>query len=272
VLLALAEDHLDWHGNFENYVAAKARVFTQQRDDDLLVYDGDDTIAVETARATRGRRVAVSLAERRDAFHIAGDALCTPDGHPFARVGEMRRALPHDRTNALASAAAAFAVGATEAGVRHALAEYQTMRHRVALVGEHGGVQYIDDSKATNPHATVHAVAAFDSVVLLAGGRNKGLDLSELARAAAPVRAVVAFGEAAAEIEDAFEGVRPVVSVTTMREAVAQAAAIARPGDVVLLSPACASFDAYPNYGARGDDFASEVGVLIARQEAGEQP
>jgi UDP-N-acetylmuramoylalanine--D-glutamate ligase len=155
--------------------------------------------------------------------------------------------------------------------VRRALAEYETMRHRVALVGEHGGVRFIDDSKATNPHATVHAVAAFDSVVLLAGGRNKGLDLSQLAHAAAPIRAVVAFGEAAPQIEAAFSGVRPVVSVMTMRDAVAEAAALARPGDVVLLSPACASFDAYPNYGARGDDFAREVEALIRREQAGER-
>jgi UDP-N-acetylmuramoylalanine--D-glutamate ligase len=271
VLLALAEDHLDWHGTFDDYVAAKARVFAQQRGDDLLVFDGDDPVATETACTARGRSVAVSLAARADAFHVAGEELRAPDGHTFATVHDMRRALPHDRTNALASAAAAFAVGASEAGVRRALAEYQTMRHRVALVGEHGGVQYIDDSKATNPHATVHAVAAFDSVVLLAGGRNKGLDLSELARAAAPVRAVVAFGEAAPEIEAAFAGVRPVVSVTTMRDAVAEAAALARSGDVVLLSPACASFDAYPNYGARGDDFAREVDALIVRQRAGDR-
>ena len=135
-------------------------------------------------RPRRARRRGASrsrCAQSSDAFHVAGDALCTPDGHVFASVADMRRALPHDRTNALAAAAAAFEVGATEPGVRDALARYETMPHRVALVGEHGGVQFVDDSKATNPHATVHAVAAFDSVVLLAGGRNKGLDLAALA-------------------------------------------------------------------------------------------
>jgi UDP-N-acetylmuramoylalanine--D-glutamate ligase len=277
VLLALAEDHLDWHGNFDNYVAAKTRVFAYQRDDDLLVFDGDDPIARRAAAAGRGRRVAVTTTAPSDrgvpviddtaAYHIADRELRTPDGHTFATLDGMSRALPHDRTNALASAAAALAVGATETGVRTALAAYQTMPHRVALVGEHGEVQYVDDSKATNPHATVHAVAAFESVVLLAGGRNKGLDLSVLARDPEHVRAVVAFGEAAPEVQAAFAGVRPVVVASSMHDAVEQAAALTRPGDVVLLSPACASFDAYPNYSARGDDFATEVRALIARRK-----
>jgi UDP-N-acetylmuramoylalanine--D-glutamate ligase len=266
VLLGLAEDHLDWHGTFEHYVAAKARVFEHQHGDDLLVFDGDDAIASATAARAPARRVAVSLYEPADAFHVAGEALRAPDGHAFASVTDMRRALPHDRTNALAAAAAAFEVGATEPGVRDALARYETMPHRVALVGEHGGVQFVDDSKATNPHATVHAVAAFDSVVLLAGGRNKGLDLAALTTAADRIRAVVAFGEAAPEVTAAFAGVRPVETVGSMHDAVAAAAGLARSGDVVILSPACASFDAYANYGARGDDFATEVRAYIARR------
>jgi UDP-N-acetylmuramoylalanine--D-glutamate ligase len=288
VLLALAEDHLDWHGTFDDYVAAKSRIFARQRVDDLLVFDGDDPVATRAARGAPAARVAVHALARSDddaasshvaashagayhvaAYHIADGELRAPDGHAFATLADMRRALPHDRTNALAAAAAAFAMGATEAGVRAALARYETMPHRVALVGEHGGVRYIDDSKATNPHATVHAVAAFDAVVLLAGGRNKGLDLTELARAPERIRAVVAFGEAAPEIEAAFTGVRPVVAVTSMRDAVREGARLARAGDVVLLSPACASFDAYPNYAARGDDFAQEVHALIAASEAG---
>ena len=171
------------------------------------MFDGDDAIASAAAARAPARRCRGLVARScADAFHVAGDALCTPDGHVFASVTDMRRALPHDRTNALAAAAAAFEVGATEPGVRDALARYETMPHRVALVGEHGGVQFVDDSKATNPHATVHAVAAFDSVVLLAGGRNKGLDLAALAGAADRIRAVVAFGEAATEVRRRVRG------------------------------------------------------------------
>jgi len=264
VLLALAEDHLDWHGSFTRYVAAKSRIFEHQQADDLLVFDRDDPTATRVAKEAPGRTVGVSIAGVADTFRVEGTELLTADGRAIASIDDMRRALPHDRTNALASAAAALEVGGTDAGIRAALARYETMPHRVALVGEHGGVQYVDDSKATNPHATVHALAAFESVVLLAGGKNKGLDLGALTAGADRVRAVVAFGEAAPEVVAAFSGVRPVVQVRTMHEAVARAAELAAPGDVVLLSPACASFDAYPNYGARGDDFASEVRALIA--------
>jgi UDP-N-acetylmuramoylalanine--D-glutamate ligase len=175
----------------------------------------------------------------------------------------MRRALPHDVTNALAASAAALALGAPASAARLALSSYATLPHRVALVGEASGVQWYDDSKATNPHAAVHAVRAFDSVVLLAGGRNKGLDLSALADAAANLRAVVAFGESAPEIERAFTGVRPVTRVVSMHEAVRAAHEFARSGDVVLLSPGCASFDAYESYAERGDDFEAEVRALI---------
>jgi UDP-N-acetylmuramoylalanine--D-glutamate ligase len=268
VLLALADDHLDWHGDFDAYVAAKARVFEHQAGEDLLVYDGDDPVASSAAATAPARSVPVSSTERADAFHVASGSLCAPGGRAFAEIARMRRALPHDITNALAASAAALEVGATEAGVQDALAAYQTMPHRVALVGEHGGVQYVDDSKATNPHATLHAVAAFRSVVLLAGGRNKGIDLTPLRQGADHVRAVVAFGESAREVEAVFDGVRPVVVAPSMHDAVERAIDLAESGDVVLLSPACASFDAYANYGARGDDFTAEVHAFIARAEA----
>jgi len=137
------------------------------------------------------------------------------------------------------------------------------MPHRVALVGEASGVRWYDDSKATNPDATLRAAMSFDSVVLLAGGRNKGLDLAVLRTAAPRLRGVVAFGESQREVVAAFDGTSiPVVEVEDMHGAVRAADTIARAGDVVLLSPACASFDAYPGYGARGDDFAAEVRTL----------
>jgi UDP-N-acetylmuramoylalanine--D-glutamate ligase len=126
-------------------------------------------------------------------------------------------------------------------------------------------VKYYDDSKATNPHAALHAIAGFDSVVLLAGGRNKDLDLGVLASELDRIRAVVAFGEAAPEVEKVFAGRRLVVRADNMHDVVRAAAAQAQPGDVVLLSPACASWDWYPGgYEARGDDFAAEVALLAA--------
>jgi UDP-N-acetylmuramoylalanine--D-glutamate ligase len=125
-------------------------------------------------------------------------------------------------------------------------------------------VRYYDDSKATDPHATVAALRSFESAVLIAGGRNKGLDLSVLAEEVAHVRAVVAIGESAPEIEAAFTGLVPVSTATSMDAAVAAARAAARPGDAVVLSPGCASFDWYRNYGERGDDFARAVREVLA--------
>jgi UDP-N-acetylmuramoylalanine--D-glutamate ligase len=129
----------------------------------------------------------------------------------------------------------------------------------VELVGEASGVRWYDDSKATTPHAALAAVGGFDSVVLIAGGRNKGLDLRVLAAAAPRLRGVVAIGEAAAEIVATFAGDVPVVEAGSMADAVRAASELAQPGDVVLLSPACASFDWYASYAARGDDFQAHV-------------
>jgi UDP-N-acetylmuramoylalanine--D-glutamate ligase len=123
-------------------------------------------------------------------------------------------------------------------------------------------VRFYDDSKATTPGAVLAALGGFPSAVLIAGGRNKGLDLSVLRSAAPGLRAVVAIGESAPEVVAAFTGACPVIEAPSMAEAVARAAALAEPGDAVVLSPACASFDWYDSYGARGDDFARCVAGL----------
>ncbi|MGO9873019.1 MAG: UDP-N-acetylmuramoyl-L-alanine--D-glutamate ligase [Acidimicrobiia bacterium] len=265
VVLAITPDHLDWHGSYERYVSDKARISAHQTADDLLVFDADDADASMIAHTTDAR--AVGFSRNADAIGRAREVdgqLLTADDTVMASVAGMRRALVHDRTNALAAGVAALAVGATPAGIRSALASYATLPHRVALVGEANGVRWYDDSKATNPDATLRALESFDSVVLLAGGRNKGLDLGVLARAATRVRGVVAFGEASTDIVAAFGESSTVVAVASMHDAVRAAAQLARAGDAVLLSPACASFDAYANYAERGDDFAAEVrGLLV---------
>ncbi len=265
VLLAITPDHLDWHGGFAAYVAAKARICAHQAGDDVLVFDAHDPEAAAIGATAPARSIGVTAtAEKRSAhYRVDGDALVFPNGNAIARLRDLKRALSHDRTNALAAAAAAFEAGATLDGIRATLASYETLPHRVTLVGEARGVQWYDDSKATNPDATLRAVASFPSVVLLAGGRNKGLDLSVLGRASDHVRAVVAMGECAPDIVAAFTPGTTVAQAASMHDAVRLASEFARPGDVVLLSPACASFDAYDNYGQRGDDFAAEVRVLL---------
>ena len=195
-------------------------------------------------------------------YSVVDGVLRAPAGD-LLPVASLPRSLPHDVANALAASAAALAAGATVEGVRAALASFGGLPHRLTLVAESGGVRWFDDSKATNPHAALAAVSGFESVVLVAGGRNKGLDLSLLAGAADRVRAVVAIGEATAEVGDAFAGVRPVRVAQSMDGAVRLAAAEAVPGDAVLLSPGCASFDWYESYAARGDDFARAVRELL---------
>jgi UDP-N-acetylmuramoylalanine--D-glutamate ligase len=162
-------------------------------------------------------------------------------------------------SNSLASAAVAMSAGATPEACRLALAETGPLPHRVALVGSDAGIGWYDDSKATTPASVLAAVAGFPSVVLIAGGRNKGLDLSVLSSAVPPVKAIVGIGEAGPEVVNAFDGLAPGTLASSMEEAVEQAATAAATGDAVLLSPGCASFDWYSSYAARGDDFARIV-------------
>ena len=271
VLLNAAEDHLDWHPDFGAYVAAKARIFANQTGDDLLVHNLDDEAVAEVAGRAPARSVGFSLGPGGTGYRVEEDGgdrwLTTPDGVAFLAVAELSRSGPHDVANALAASAAVFDLGVSAAAVAGVLRSFTGLPHRVTPVGQSGGVTFVDDSKATNPHAALAALAGFPSVVLLAGGRNKGLDLGVLRREAGRIRAVVAMGDAAEEVAGCFEGLRPVRRAASMAEAVRLGAELARPGDTVLLSPACASFDWYPNYGARGDDFTAEVTKLIAQGE-----
>jgi len=252
-------DHLDWHGTVEAYRAAKARVWANAGPAMVVVANADDPVVEGEARTAAARGARLVTFGRRGDFHVHQGALVTPTGDVVVRLEEMPRTLPHDVANALCAAAAAMAAGATTAGCRDALSAFRGLPHRVELVGEANGVRFYDDSKATTPAATLAALEGFDSVVLIAGGRNKGLDLSVLAGAAHRLRAVVAIGEAASEVAAAFDGSRPVVEAASMGDAVAAAASLAVPGDAVVLSPACASFDWYGSYGERGDDFSRWV-------------
>jgi UDP-N-acetylmuramoylalanine--D-glutamate ligase len=272
VLLNLADDHLDWHGTRAAYEDAKANVFRHLPPDGLLVANADDPAVVRLTAGAPGRRVAFTLGDDRAAYHAERGVLVAADGRALVPISELPGRAPHDVANALAAAAAALDVGATADGVAAALRRSARLPHRVQPVGQAGGVRFYDDSKATNPHATMTAVAGFDSVVLIAGGRNKGLDLSTLRVLAPRLRAVVAIGEAAPEIERAFAGATPVAQAGTMHDAVARAAELARSGDAVLLSPACASFDMYSSYAERGDDFAREVAALDDQKSSETQP
>ena len=262
--LNLAPDHLNWHTGMSTYEAAKARIFSQQRAGDVAIGAATDPVVMAHLERAPGRRrtFAASGAD----YHVADGWLTGPQG-PLAAVAAMRRALPHDVTNALAAAALTVEPGLATAGaVATALASFTGPPHRIELVGDAGGVRWFNDSKATTPHAAAAAIRAFDSIVLIAGGLNKGLDLTPMATAAkGRLRAVVAIGAAAGDIAAAFGATDTVVTAASMQDAVDAAGDLARPGDVVLLSPGCASFDWYSGYPARGDDFRRLVHVRSGR-------
>lgn len=268
--LNLADDHLDWHGNRARYAAAKARIWARQTNDDVAVANAGEPEVMSAARSGLGRLLTFGIGPGSgDADYRAEDGhLVGPDGSVFGEIGKLRRSFPHDVANVLAATATAVAAGGGAEACFEAAVGFEVGRHRIELVRELAGVGYYDDSKATTPSAVIAALSGFRSVVLLAGGRNKGLDLAEIAsyvesrHADLRLRAVVALGESAREVVRAFTGIAPVTETGSMREAVAAAAAVALPGDAVLLSPGCASFDWYSSYAERGDDFAELVRSL----------
>jgi UDP-N-acetylmuramoylalanine--D-glutamate ligase len=267
-LLNIGADHLDWHRTLDAYARAKANAFAFQHASDALVFNADDPVVAGLVATAPGRRTPFSIAAgaaagARVLDTAAGRLLVAAGGTEIVELDRLPRRSPPDVANALAASALALDLGAPVEAVRAALIGFTGLDHRFQIVAEHGGVRYVDDSKATNVHATVAAVQGASDVVLIAGGRNKGLDLSELRAIAPRLRGVVTIGEAGAAIEEAFTGLVTVVSADSMRDAVHAAAGLAQPGDTVLLSPACASFDWYPSYAARGDDFSREVRDLV---------
>lgn len=262
--LNFADDHLDVHASLAAYESAKARIWADlDADHGVGVANADDPVVMRH-RNPQARTVTFGLGAAVSDYTVVGDELRTPGGDVLARTDELFRDLPHDRANALAASATALAGGAGLEGVRTALRAFRGLPHRVELVAEADGVRWYDDSKATAPHATLAAVSGFDSVVLIAGGRNKGLDLGSLGQAVDRLRGVVAIGEAAGAVAEVFVDRVPVVVADSMADAVARAAELARTGDAVVLSPGCASFDWYDSYSQRGDDFAAEVRARFA--------
>jgi UDP-N-acetylmuramoylalanine--D-glutamate ligase len=265
--LNLAADHLDWHPTHAHYGAAKARIWANQTSGDTVVVNADDedVMARAASRPVGSRLVTFSTSTQADWWQRDG-VLIGPDGVGLLAADELPRSLPHDRANALAAAAVATAAGATLSGLRTALREMRPGPHRVEWIGVEGGISWYDDSKATTPASVLAATAGFDSVVLIAGGRNKGLDLGPLAATVPPVRAVIAIGEAAREVAAAFGATAAVTAARSMAEAVAAARAVARAGDAVILSPGCTSFDWYRSYAERGDDYTDLVLQMLEKE------
>jgi len=247
-LLNVAPDHLDWHGTEAAYAAAKARIYANQTRDDILVFDADDPGAI--AAVAGGTATMVPISGRSVAF--GGNGV---DGDVVV-IGEMELPRPNLDESFLVDLVAAGTlarhVGAAGGSIAAVMSSFGPGPHRRTVVGSWGGVTWVDDSKATNPHAAVAAASAYADVVLIAGGRNKGLDLGPLA-AVPSVRHIIALGEAATDLADATPN--RVTTVDSMETAVVAADGMAVAGTTVLLAPGCASFDMYRSYGERGDDF-----------------
>ncbi|MGB8650991.1 MAG: UDP-N-acetylmuramoyl-L-alanine--D-glutamate ligase [Mycobacteriales bacterium] len=274
-ILNLADDHTDWHGSFQEYALAKARVF----DADTSVGNVDDEVVRTLLNRARGRRVAFTLQSPRSGEVGVVEHLLVDRAFPdvpgeateLATVADVGLPGDHNVANALAAATLARSFGVPADAVREGLRSFTPEPHRNALVGVVDEVAWIDDSKATNPHAAAASLAGYAPVVWVAGGLLKGADVDELVRQAAPrLRAAVLLGTDRAALREALARHAPnlpVVEVArldtgAMQEVVEAARSLAQPGDTVLLAPAAASMDCFRDYKERGDLFAAAVQAL----------
>ena len=280
VLLNVTPDHLEWHHTMEAYAAAKERVFANLGAGELAVVSVDDDWCRSTAEALDARGVRVCRlsveaepAGESAAFLRGGELVVRLDGaeHALLDASELRISGRHNAENALAAAALALELGVADDDVRSGLASFSPIEHRIEPVGEVGGVRFVNDSKATNVDSVAKALTAFEagSVVVLLGGHDKGTELDELSEAVrGRCRAAVCFGEAGERIARSLEGTPSdlvVLRAAHLREAFDAAVAEARPGETVLLSPACSSFDEFSNMAERGRRFKELVRELDGR-------
>jgi UDP-N-acetylmuramoylalanine--D-glutamate ligase len=281
-VLNVAPDHVDWHGSMEAYTADKGKIYencqiacvynvadpaTEQLVMDADVIEGCRAIGftLGTPEISMVGLVDELLVDRAFVEQRASSAL------ELATLDDITPAAPHNVANALAAAALARAYGVPAMAVRDGLRRFRPDAHRIAHVAEVAGVNYVDDSKATNPHAAQASLLAYEHVVWIAGGQAKGASFDDLVIAAAPrLRGVVLLGQDKLLIAEALARHAPDVPtitvetadtgpVTNMETVVGEAAKLAQVGDTVLLAPGCASWDMFANYGARGDAFAEAV-------------
>ncbi|MEW6427093.1 MAG: UDP-N-acetylmuramoyl-L-alanine--D-glutamate ligase [Thermodesulfobacteriota bacterium] len=265
VLLNISPDHLDRYPDFSAYVRSKLRIFADQTAADHAVVNMDDPECAAGAVGIGSRLCGYSRSGGGLPVHLRGTAVVFR-----GEAGEELYPLPAKLSlgpnpeNCMAAVAAARLLGCPAHAVRRGLDDFQPLPHRLALVRQHGGVRYVDDSKATNIGSVQAALRAMDApVVLIAGGRDKLGDYAIMAKDVAEhVRAMVVIGEAAARLEAAFAPFTRVERAADMAAAVAAAARLAVPGDIVLLAPACASFDMFSGYAERGRVFRAAVTAL----------
>ena len=276
VVLNLVPNHLDRHGTMEAYCQAKAGILAYQTPEDVAILNWDDS-TVRTMACGYGQRLFYTVHETLDQGVMRQDeaiVLCTAGQRiVLYRLADLHLPGLHNVSNAAAAAAAAAVFGVPATTIARGIRAFRGLPHRLELVATKGGVAYYNDSKATTPAATMRALEAFaQPVILLAGGYDKGTPFAELGRVIhARAKAVLVYGHTAAKLAGAVAAAAREVSapatplllqLPTLEAALQEAVALAQPGDVVLLSPACASYDQFPHYEARGEHFRRLVQAL----------
>ncbi|MES2394350.1 MAG: UDP-N-acetylmuramoyl-L-alanine--D-glutamate ligase [Acidobacteriota bacterium] len=273
MVLNITPDHLDRHGSFENYAAAKARITEFQTSEDFLVLNGEDVPTQMVAAKTKAQIYWFSAKRpiKQGAFVHGESIFFVPKegakAEPVMPVREIPLAGAHNVENVLAAICAARLAGVDAATIRAAVGAFKAVEHRLEFVRELDGVAYYNDSKATNVDATVKAVESFaGGIHLILGGKDKDSDYSTMSELLKErVKTVITIGSAAEKIERQLAGVVKIERAETMDRAVAMAQELAVAGDTVVLAPACASFDQFENYGHRGRVFKELVAGLVSR-------
>lgn len=265
ILTNLYDAHLDYHGTLEAYAAAKAEITSQQQEDDFLIYNADQAAIREIAATSNATKIPFSLEGKKEFGIAADETQIYWNGEPFISRSMIKLPGQHNLENILSATAAAILLGCEKSAIIDVLSSFTGVKHRMQFVKEVQGRKYYNDSKATNTLATKSALAAFEApIILLAGGLDRGHSFEELRPFMSNVKAVVALGETKERfIEFALScGIEKVVGAPTMVEAVQVAHSLSVEDDVVLLSPASASWDEYPSFEVRGDKFIEAVLTL----------
>jgi UDP-N-acetylmuramoylalanine--D-glutamate ligase len=288
-ILNIALDHIDWHGTFAEYAKSKLDLLNRSA---TAILNGDDAAVVEGSQHWQGRKVFYTLQTPKPGeIGLVEDLLVDRafvadpmEAAMFCELNEVQPTAPHSVSNALAAAGLARAIGIDNEVIRSAIKKFRPGRHRIELVLEQNGIRWIDDSKATNPHAAQASVMSELSVVWIAGGLAKGAEMSELiAQVGSRLRAVVLIGTDRELIAHELQSNFPNVSVVRvdpkpghdrssadnnfMNQIVTEAKHLAQSGDAVLLAPACASMDQFLSYGDRGDRFAKSVREIVGKND-----
>lgn len=274
IMLNITPDHLARHKTMENYIAAKERIFENQLKSDFLVLNIDDSVVADMEYRAPSHILQISQKQtvENGAYYANGQCYVVKDGVATAVIGDEDIHIPgsHNIENILTVIALTYALGVPVVEIHRIISEFHGVEHRLERVKTIDGITFYNDSKATNVDSVVKALESFDKpVILLAGGHDKMTPLEEFMQLVKEnTKAVIFMGEAADRFEEAAKaaGVEPIYRASTMRDAVEQGYKLAESGDIVLLSPACASFDWYSCFEERGDDFKACVQML---QEGG---